>query len=156
MADAPSMASAMLSTISVASSFVAALVSSAYKIERTSRETKKFCDELDKLGECLRVLSDSMQLSQTPPEALWPGQQGCRTLLRGTSSVAACLPSTIQEMTGDYESVAFARCLEPLEAHCRQQAKYTPIFWRLQSWITVSYVLHDLGTITDTVLRKSS
>ena len=128
--------------MSLSSSIAATLYSSVYESERRLRASRELRNELEKLDKCLRVLSDHKQSDRAPSKALWPAERECRSLLQETSSAVARLPSGIRDMTGNHESIAFARCLEPIEAHCRQQTKYTPIFWRLQSWITVSCVLH--------------
>jgi hypothetical protein len=146
MADALSVASTAVSFLSISSSFVATLYSSTYETERSLREPKELSAGLEKLQQCLRMLGDHEKRSQAPSKASRSAERACRTvlqcptLLQGTSS-ATDLLSRVREMTGHCGSITFARSLEPIEAHCRQQTLYTPLFWRLQGWITVSRAL---------------
>jgi hypothetical protein len=147
MADAPSVASTAVSFLSISLSFVATLYSSTYETERSLRELKELSAGLEKLQQCLRMLGDHEQRSRAPSKASRSAERECRTvlqcptLLQDNSSAPTDLLSRVQEMTRHCGSIAFARSSEPTEAHCRQQTLYTPLFWRLQSWITVSRAL---------------
>lgn len=147
-----SIASAIVDLISITSSIVATLHSSAYNNERILRDIREVGDGRDKLDMCLRLLDDLQQPSRPLSKAFWPDEQDCWTLLQQTPSAAACLPSRIRGMTGNHYSVAFARYMNRITAHCREQTKHTPMFWRLQSWISVSCALHYLKAM----LRRCS
>lgn len=146
---------AIVDLISITLSIIATLYSSAYNNERVLRGNRQAGDEFDQLAKCLRLLSDHKQPSRTQLKALSEREQvACWTLLQQTPSAAACLPPSFRDMTYIPDSVALARYMHRITAHCQEQTRHTPVFWRLQSWIPVSCALYRQETILTQCSRK--
>lgn len=126
----------------------AAIYSSAYdKAFSLSQETQQLCDSLKQCRNTLEALETASRNTESISEITWPALRGFRALSQEACSKRTILALMDRNMLGGKDSGVSDGCLEVITERCRQQLGHSPIFWRLQSWITVSFTLQAPHTI---------
>lgn len=119
----------------------AAIYSSAYdKAFSLSQETQQLCDSLKQCRNTLEALETASRKTESISEITWPALRGFRALSQEACSKRTILALMDRNMLGGKDSGVSDGCLEVITERCRQRLGHSPIFWRLQSWITKNFM----------------
>jgi hypothetical protein len=134
----PASVAALVIAFTGISSTISSLISSAYDVERTYRASWNLFEERRLIWEGLGTIAEE-DTSLTGKEEY--GLQWCGTRLH-TLGLGHLWPAVKSEGEG---LTASSRCSLYVAKHCQHQSREGPIFWRMQSWITVS-PMQDINT----------